>query len=77
MKHLDGCPFFKCHKLFLLGRSSVSRLLQVSRAIAAAVASCPVVVFVDSLRQLSAILTGFFLALIAGVDRDSASFVSE
>ena len=76
MKHLDGCPFFKCHKLFLLGRSSVSRLLQVSRAIAA-VASCPVVVFVDSLRQSSAILTGFFLALIAGVDRDSASFVSE
>jgi hypothetical protein len=75
MKHLNGCPFFKCHKLFLLGRSFVSGLLQVSRAIA--VASCPVVVFVDSLRQLSAILTGFFLALIAGVDRDSASFLSE
>jgi len=47
MKHLNGCPFFKCHKLFLLGRSFVSGLLQVSRAIA--VASCPVVVFADTL----------------------------
>ena len=47
--------------LFLLRRSAFSG--QRSKN---ALARCPVVVFVDSLRQLSAIVTGFFFALIAG-----------